>query len=130
MELPPLPSTIPPFPTRGANQAPWSANADTARNILKNAYDRALAVLRQEADPIRLKFHQETIMNDALPILESMEESQEAEQIPIVWMEEVAVMLGFMVLHLRAAINGVNDRYAFEKGFRTILYILIGHHPM
>ena len=130
MELPPLPLTIPPFPTRGANQAPWSANADTARNILKNAYDRALAVLRQEADPIRLKFHQETIMNNALPILESMEESQEVEQIPIAWMEEVAVMLGFMVLHLRAAIDGVNDRYAFEKNSRTVLQVLIDHHPM
>lgn len=79
MELPPLPPTIPPFPTRGANQAAWSANADMARNILKNVYDHALAVLRQEADPIRLKFHQEKIMNDALPILESMEESQETE---------------------------------------------------
>jgi hypothetical protein len=129
MELPPLPLTIPPFPTRGANQAPWSANADAARNILKNAYDRALAVLRQEADPIRLKFHQERVTNDVLPILESMEESQEAEQIPIAWMEEVAAMLGFLVLHLRAAIDGVNDRYAFGKGSRAVLYILIGHHP-
>lgn len=79
--------------------------------VLDGAYRRAQTILRQEADPIRLKYHVETFVTDMLPILEAMEADQVQENLPTEWLHSAAQAISLMVIHLQVAIDGADGMY-------------------
>ena len=77
-----LPPTLPGLPYTSHHT--WSANIQTAHQVLANIYHQAFTVTQQgdAADPLRLAFHIDTITSDAIPILSAIEEEAEAKDCP------------------------------------------------
>lgn len=124
-----LPSNFPVFPRRSNLQPPWSPNLEAGWSILDGAYRRAQTILRQEADPIRLKYHVETLVTDMLPILEAMEADQVQENLPMEWLHSAAQAISLMVIHLQVAIDGADGMYVsvHSKPFTWLTsYLVIG----
>jgi hypothetical protein len=77
----------------------WSANTITARQVLNNAYIRALQTLREEdSDPLRYKLLPSNIVDNLVPILEGME-----AEVPWVWIDECTNILGPLVYELQVS---------------------------
>ena len=111
LPMPPstLPPTLPGLPS--ASHHTWSANIQTAHQVLANIYHHAFTITRQEdaADPLRITFHIDTITFDAILILSAIEEEAEAEdcpdesQLPREWLHAAAELFGKLVLTLKGA---------------------------
>jgi hypothetical protein len=86
----------------------WSANILVAYQLLWNAFEHALLLLRQEdGDPIRLNLSSEGLINDMVPILEQME----SEGIPTNFTHGCAHLLGQLVYELRMAAMAAEGVY-------------------
>jgi hypothetical protein len=89
-----LPDVFPQFPFRAATQVPLSANFLTAHDILSDIYRHALQILNQEdADPIQLMFHIETLSGDAIPLLAALAQNPQGNEM-CDWLSRVAGVLG------------------------------------
>jgi hypothetical protein len=87
----------------------WSANILNAYQLLRNAFEHALLLLRQEdGDSIRLNLASEGLVNDMVPILEQME----GEGMPADFTHTCAHTLGPLVYELRMAAMAVEGVYA------------------
>lgn len=106
---PNLPREFPTLPSR-PDSAAWSPNVQTAHGLLLDTYHRAHAVLRQEADSVRLRYHIDTLLNDTLPVLEAMEEDAQQEGLSRNWLHSAAEALGLLVTHLQTAADSAEDR--------------------
>lgn len=90
---------------------PWSANVHLAYQVLIDMSTHANRALRQgESDPMRIKFHLETILGTAIPILQALEASAADEGIPTEWLHSCAERLGELVLSLHKAEEGAEGQ--------------------
>lgn len=95
--------SLPPLPAKSTN-VPWSANIHLAYHVLTDIFDHANEVLRQgDSNPIRIKFHLETLVDTAIPILQALEPSCDDEGLPTAWLHGSAESLGRLVLDLKQA---------------------------
>ena len=98
---PPMPQSLQPLPTR--NQ-PWSSNINDAFQILSDIYRTTRNVLAQENYSIhRLRFHAETVANDAVPLLFTLEEAAEQEGLPVSWVHDVGAQYEVLIIELAEA---------------------------
>ncbi|KAF7987119.1 hypothetical protein HWV62_321 [Athelia sp. TMB] len=83
-----------------------------AHQIIDDIYTRALRVLRQDdSDPLRPHFHIDSISSDAIPVLEALERDEELHMDGMSqWLEEVAAVLGHLVVHLHRAAKEMRGR--------------------
>ncbi|KAJ7929826.1 hypothetical protein B0H13DRAFT_2310216 [Mycena leptocephala] len=73
-----FPENLPPLPPNGQ---PWGANVVTGRQVLEDAYIRALQALHQEdSDALRYKLLSSNIIDNLLPVLEGLE-----REVPTDW---------------------------------------------
>jgi hypothetical protein len=80
------------------------ANIVTAHNIISDLYKHALTVLQQEnADPLQISYHINSITSDAVPLLSGIEEESTGNNLPLSedWLHDGARLLGDIVLHLQ-----------------------------
>lgn len=90
-----FPENLPPLPFNN----PWSTNVITARQVLDNAYIRALQTLREEdSDPLRYMLLSSNIVDNLIPVLEGME-----ADVPRKWINECANILGPLVYELQVS---------------------------
>lgn len=91
-----FPENLPPLPL---NALPWSANVIAGRQVLNNAYTRALAALHEEdSDTLRYKLLSSNIVDNLIPILEGLE-----NDMPRDWIDDCARLLGPLVYELEVA---------------------------
>jgi hypothetical protein len=91
-----FPENIPPLPP---NAQPWTANVITGRQVLDNAYVRALQSLHQEdTDGLRYKLLSSNIIDNLIPILEGLE-----AEVPRDWIDDCANIFGPLVYELQVA---------------------------
>lgn len=77
----------------------WSTNVITARQVLNNAYTRALQTLREEdSDPLRYKLLSSNVVDNLIPVLEGME-----AEVPRDWIDECVNILGPLVYELQVS---------------------------
>lgn len=94
---------LPPLPEAPLD-SPWSANVHLAHQVLTDMMSHADQVLRQrDSDPLRVRFHNETLVGTAIPILQALEASARDEGIPTPWIHLCAENLGELVRNLRQA---------------------------
>jgi len=78
----------------------------TAYNILKQAFDHAVSLLRTESgDASQLCHHSENILCSLLPIFEGLG----AEGLPAQWVNTTAHIFGMLMVELEAAALGADD---------------------
>ncbi|KAJ7020134.1 hypothetical protein C8F04DRAFT_1197029 [Mycena alexandri] len=93
----PLPPSLPPLPD---NLEGWSANTDTAYNILSAGYTHARGVLHQEGgDPVRYRLVSSNIVETLVPLLERMD----VDGVPRPWIETCAYLFGPLVYELQVS---------------------------
>lgn len=91
MSLPPLPVT----------DTPLSSNVYNVANVLQDMYRTANAVLSHaRPDVHRLQFHQDILVNDALPLLLALEESADDEGLPRLWLEDCVSSFSDLLIQL------------------------------
>jgi hypothetical protein len=91
-----FPESLPPFPP---SAEPWGANVVTGRQVLDDAYVRALQALHQEdSDTLRYKLLSSNIIDNLLPVLEGLE-----REVPRDWVDECANIFGPLVYELQVA---------------------------
>lgn len=101
--LPPIPDALP--------NAPWSANVHLAYQVLTDMFTHASQAVRQsDSDPLRIRFHLETIIGTAVPILQALETSAGDEGIPTEWLHLCAERLGELVQDLQKAEKGAKGK--------------------
>jgi hypothetical protein len=97
MEAFDFPDNLPPLPP---TPNPWSANILAARQVLDNAFVRALAALREEdSEAVRYRVLSSNIVDNLVPVLEGMED----EGAPAGWVDSCAGILGPLVYELQVA---------------------------
>jgi hypothetical protein len=102
-ELPPAPENT-----------PWSPNVYQAYDVIVNAFRHAAQVSCQgDTDPMRLRFHWETLMTDCVPLLIALETHSEQENLPRQWIHACTEALGTLVAQLQSAELAMEDRYIF-----------------
>ena len=101
-----FPSSLPPLPPNGQ---PWPANVVTGRQVLDNAYLRALQALYQEdSDAVRYRILSSNIIDNLMPILEGLETEVSRD-----WVEECAHIFGPLVYELQVAALGAEGVHVF-----------------
>jgi hypothetical protein len=110
--FPPLPPSLEP-----------SANIEAAHRVLTDIYRHASVLLQQEdADPLRIAFHVDSITSDAIPVLCAMEREGGSEhsptRLPEEWLQAGAQVLGELVVALQRK-NGL----ARERFVRCLLSV-------
>ena len=83
---------LPPLPEAPLD-SPWSANVHLAHQVLRQC----------DSDPLRVRFHNETLVGTAIPIFQALEASARDEGIPTPWIHLCAENLGELVRNLRQA---------------------------
>jgi hypothetical protein len=90
-----FPDNLPPLPPNLV----WGANVITGRQVLDDAYVRALEALHQEdSDTLRYKLISSNIIDNLLPVLEGL-----VTEVPWDWIDECANLLGPLVYELQLA---------------------------
>jgi len=109
-----LPLSLPPLPERLGIAGNWSAEIQTAYEIVQRTYNYALRVLRADgADPTRIAFHIDALSTTALPILEALIpdlDGDDSTSLPAEWLVNVATILGCMVSNLECLGKTVNEQ--------------------
>jgi hypothetical protein len=96
-----MPRTLPPLPLRSQ---PWSPNVYHAFQILSDIYRTAKAALDQENyDLYRIRFHGDSVANDAVPLLFTLEESAEEEGLPVSWVHDASHHYENLIVELAEA---------------------------
>ena len=84
--------------------SPWSANIHLAHQVLTDMMSHADQVLQQrDSDLLRVRFHIETLVGTAIPILQALEASARDEGLPTPWIHSCAENLGELVRNLHQA---------------------------
>lgn len=108
--MPVVPNTFPYLPSRTLIQAPWSANILTAHDTLSDIYRHAYRILNQEdADPLQLTFHIETVSGDAIPLLEALARDPQGREMQD-WLSYTAHLLGDLSVLLSAFRDNTQNR--------------------
>lgn len=102
MDYAPLPLILPPLPN---TKQPWSVGALNAYNILSDVFNKALEILQQEPDSLRLNHHISLILGDIIPLVDLLEQQQHAEGFTQEWLNAVALSFGTLVIELRKALD-------------------------
>lgn len=87
-------------------QATYTHNTITAHEVISDIYTRAVQVSKQaDSDPLRIAFHIDAIISDALPLLSALEQEQSNHHAPlsVEWLQSCATFLAELVNHLREA---------------------------
>lgn len=72
-----LPDYLPQLPSAGAaGLLSWPANVLQGYQTLSDLYGHALQALHTDAEPLRLQFHSEAIINDAFPLILAFEHGE------------------------------------------------------
>jgi hypothetical protein len=84
------------------------ANMHAASQLLAGIYARGIKVLAQDGpDPLQISCLTDNISSDAVPILQAMEEENQAYEIPLQeladWLDWCGGLFGDMIMHLRNA---------------------------
>jgi hypothetical protein len=96
-----MPRTLPPLPLRSQ---PWSPNVYHAFQILSDIYRTAKAALDQENyDLYRIRFHGDSVANNAVPLLFTLEESAEEEGLPVSWVHDASHHYENLIVELAEA---------------------------
>jgi hypothetical protein len=102
--------TILPLPVRNE---PWSPNVYHAFNILSDIFRTAKNILSQENyDLYRIRYHAETIENDALPLLLALEATAEEESLPVSWVYDAGSQYEDLIVELAEAEKRAVGMYA------------------
>ncbi|KAJ7707180.1 hypothetical protein B0H16DRAFT_1438837 [Mycena metata] len=80
-----------------------------------NTFRHASAVLHQDADAKRLRFHTEKAIEDLFPILKALEDHASEEDIPIPWFHECREVVGELVVGLCEAQEKALERQEESK---------------
>lgn len=100
--------SLPQLPRRAM---PWSPNVYEANSILRELYQRPIALLSSGNYNLhRVKLHQETLLHDAIPLLLKIEEAASDEGIPLHWVHEVADHFAHLLAELESAKATAGDR--------------------
>ena len=92
-----------PLPQLPESNPPWPPHVYQAYGLVQTSYDSISRILRQEeADPTRLNYHADKLVNETLPLLEAVEADIGA-QLPSEWLEACATQLGELVVGVLAA---------------------------
>lgn len=104
----PLPESLGQFPP--IHSVPWPANFLVAHDAISTIYRRALRVSNQEdADPLQLAFHHDTISHEAMPLLEAMGNDPVSTEL-VDWLENTAMLLGRLCSRLSNYHENVRGR--------------------
>lgn len=99
-----LPDYLPPLPLPGAaSLRSWPANVSHGHQVLSDLYGHAFQALSTDAEPLRLEFHSEAIINDAFPLILAFEHGQNQFPALLPWIKEVAEIFIEMLKSLRHA---------------------------
>lgn len=101
---------LPPLPAPSNNVA-WSPAVYQAYDVISEMYDRAAHVHHQEAESGRLKFHAESLTQDAVPILLALEEHAAEENIPVPWIHSLTTAVAGLIAQLCSAYETSMHRY-------------------
>lgn len=97
-----LPDYLPPLPAPGTLHA-WPPNVTHGQQVLSDLYGHALQALSTDAEPLRLEFHSESIVNDAFPLILAFEHGQNQFPALLPWIKEVAEIFIEMLKSIRDA---------------------------
>lgn len=99
-----LPDYLPPLPTPGtASLHSWPANVTHGHHVLCDLYGHALQALSTDAEPLRLEFHSEAIINEVFPLVLAFEHGQNQFPALLPWIKEVAGIFVEMLKSIRNA---------------------------
>ena len=100
-EFPDLPQPLTPLA--------WSSNIRQAHQSISNTYSSSLEVIRQDdSDPLRLRFHENRLLNEIFPLLVALEEQQE-QPLPSGWLELAAKALAALVVRFQKALENTDE---------------------
>jgi hypothetical protein len=89
--------SLPSLPT----ERQWSSNLHTVAQILQDMYRTANLVLANgNFDVQRLRLQQETLIEDAIPLLLDTEKSAEDEELPESWLRSCVQKFGALLVQL------------------------------
>jgi hypothetical protein len=92
---------------------PWSSNVYHAFNILSDIFRTAKNVLSQENyDLHQIRHRTETIANDALPLLLTLEATAQEEGLPVSWVYDAGSQYEDLIVELAEAEKMVLGMYA------------------
>ncbi|KAF7426532.1 hypothetical protein PC9H_008901 [Pleurotus ostreatus] len=93
---------LPPIPARPTGDA-WPFSLLQAYEQIDNVCSAASHMLRQEAEANRLRYHAETLITEAVPLLLVIEENSEQEGIPSSWLHALTTAVGVLIAELEQA---------------------------
>ena len=101
---------LPPLPAP-SNDVAWSLAVYQAYEVISEMYNRSAHVYHQEAKSGRLKFHAESLTQDAIPILLALEEHAAEENIPVPWIHSLTMAIAGLITQLCSAYETSAHRY-------------------
>lgn len=90
---------LPSLPTH-ENHGQWPSNVHHAYQVLCGIYKAATVALETQSDLLRLHFHANAIMNEAIPILLAFESSTGEEKLPTAWLSECTTLFAELITQL------------------------------
>lgn len=101
MSLPPLPLRV----------TPWSSHVYTANHLLQDLYRRPIEILSQGNYNLhQIQQHQESILENAIPLLLEMENAAADEGIPFQWLSDCADHFARLLVELENALQATTGR--------------------
>lgn len=101
----------PEFPKLPGRQS-WTASVTQVQEIVSDTYNQAYQLLwLDDSEALQLLFHIDVVTNNAIPLLQSLERSEELVYLtPRQWLAHGAELCGRLVYHLRETAKVTKDR--------------------
>lgn len=92
---------LPPLPQR---QTPWSSHVYNADHLLREFYRKPMEILVQgNYNHHRIEHYQNSILEEAIPLLLEMEDAAADEGLPLDWLSRIAEHFAKLLVELEDA---------------------------
>lgn len=98
--------SLPPLPPR---ETPWSSHVYNADHLLQDFYRRPIEVLASGNYNLhRIQHYQQSVLEDAIPLLLEMEDAAADEGLPVSWLSDIAEHFARLVVELELAVQSAS----------------------
>ena len=89
-----------PFPSLPSTSGSSSSQVSQAHAALSCIFDNATQALHTRSDSSRIRYHQNVINHDVIPILHALENMAKQGELSLEWVLECSAHFGTLLLHL------------------------------
>jgi hypothetical protein len=114
MDLPPLPH---PIHVSGV----WPDHLHQAYDTLCHIYCHAFQAIQAQSELHHIQFHAEVITNDAVPLLQALENSSVVESIPMPWVLQVTIKIWYITVTAARSCNNSPGTVSMSTALITMI---------